>query len=94
MVRSPVISAPSFEAMESCRNDSSRRPPLLTLTELRVLAAVEDLSEQLGYAPSHTQLLEQLGWSPKSRGSLNAYLKRLERHGVIAGAGRALRVTR
>jgi hypothetical protein len=80
--------------MESCRNDSSRRPPLLTLTELRVLAAVEDLSEQLGYAPSHTQLLEQLGWSPKSRGSLNAYLKRLERHGVIAGAGRALRVTR
>jgi hypothetical protein len=71
-----------------------RQPPILTGAELNVLAALSDLSDELGYAPTHTQMLERLGWSSKSRGSLNAYLKRLAGHGVIEGAGRSLRVIR
>jgi SOS-response transcriptional repressor LexA len=66
--------------------------PLLTPSELRVLAALEDLIDELGYAPTHTQLLERIGW--RSKGSLNAYLQRLRRRGVIAGRGRSLRVIR
>jgi hypothetical protein len=73
-------------------NRGGFRPPLLTPAELRVLAALEDLIAELGHAPTHTQLLERLGW--RSRGSLNAYLKRLARLGVIAGRGRSLRVIR
>ena len=71
---------------------TGKQRPLLTATELAVLAAVDDLTEELGHAPSHSQLLARLGWSMNSRGSVNAYLKRLRARGVIEGVGRSLRV--
>jgi SOS-response transcriptional repressor LexA len=67
-------------------------PPVLTDAELRVYAALEDLSRELGYAPTLSQMLSRLGWS--SKGSLHTYLERLRRHRVIEGRGRALRVVR
>jgi hypothetical protein len=68
------------------------QPPRLTATELRVLGALEDLSER-GWAPTYREMLEHLGWSPKSKGSLHQYLRRLRDDlGVIAGSGRSLRV--
>jgi hypothetical protein len=73
--------------------DKRRLPlPILTDTELRVLAVLDDLSRELGHAPTFLQMLERLGWSPKSKGSLHQYLEQLRAHGVVAGRDRALRV--
>ena len=66
-------------------------PSLLTEAEAKILTAIFELTAELGYAPSHTQLLARVGW--RSRGSLNAYLKRLRAAGAIEGTGRAMRVT-
>lgn len=57
-----------------------------------MLAAVDDLIAELGYAPTYREILVRLAWSPKSRGSLHEYLGRLRRLGVIEGSGRSLRV--
>jgi SOS-response transcriptional repressor LexA len=70
------------------------KPPRLTDTELRILAALEDLSEELGYAPTYRQMLERIGWSPNSKGSLHQYLSRLRALGVVEGTGRSLRVVK
>jgi len=69
-----------------------RKPPRLTDTELRILAALEDLSDELGYAPTYAQMLERIGWSANSKGSLHQYLRRLAALSIVEGAGRALRV--
>lgn len=66
------------------------RPPLLTAAQLRVLAAVDDLAEELGHAPSQRLILARVGWS--SRGSLWQYLQQLRALGVIEGSGRAMRI--
>ena len=68
------------------------RQPTLTRAELAVLAALEDLAAELGHAPTYREILERLGWSPKSKGSLHQYLQRLRRLRVISGSGRSLRV--
>jgi hypothetical protein len=68
--------------------------PELTATELRVLAALDDLSFELGHAPTFAQMLTRIGWSPNSKGSLHTYIERLRRHGVVDGSGRSLRVVR
>jgi hypothetical protein len=36
--------------------------------------------------------LSEIGWSQKSRGSLNALLTRLAKKGAIEGSGRSLRI--
>jgi SOS-response transcriptional repressor LexA len=68
------------------------RNPLLTDAELKVLAAIEDLIEELGHAPTYAELLKRIKW--RSKGSLHQYMERLRGHGVIAGSGRGLRVIR
>lgn len=73
---------------------SGKHLPALTDCELRVLATLEDLARELGYAPTFPQMLERLGWSPKSKSALHRYLGRLRRHGVVVGTGRSLRVVR
>ena len=96
-LRSKHRSQPTFLSVrEDDRSQTSahRRPPELTATELRVLAALEDLSSELGYAPTFEQILSCIGWSPKSKGSLHIYIKRLRAHGVVAGSGRSLRIVR
>jgi SOS-response transcriptional repressor LexA len=80
--------------MDAGGHASSRRLPALTNGELRVLATLDDLTRELGYAPTFPQMLERLGWSPKSKSALHRYLARLRRHGVVAGAGRSLRIVR
>lgn len=70
------------------------RTTTLTDTELKVLATLEDLAGELGHAPSFAQMLERMGWSAKSKGSLHVYLERLRTRGVIDGSGRSLRVVR
>lgn len=72
--------------------DEKRALPRLTGTELAVLAALDDLISELGYAPTYREILARLGWSPKSKGSLHQYLGRLRRRGVIEGSGRSLRI--
>jgi hypothetical protein len=67
-------------------------PPELTDGELRVLAALDDLSEELGHAPTLSQMAERLGRS--SKGSVHEYVERLRSHGVVAGRRRALRMVR
>lgn len=74
--------------------DPEARLPLLTRGELEVLCAVADLIDEQEWAPTYAQLLERLGWSPKSKGALHRYLERLRHKGVIAGSGRSLRVLR
>jgi hypothetical protein len=69
-----------------------RALPRLSETELAVLAALDDLTSELAYAPTYREILARLGWSPKSKGSLHQYLERLRRLGVIEGSGRSLRV--
>jgi SOS-response transcriptional repressor LexA len=73
-------------------NGSAVQRPLLTDGELKVLAALDDLIHELGYAPTYAQILERINW--RSKGSLHQYLNRLRGHGVIAGSGRSLRVIR
>ncbi len=72
----------------------SGQPPVLTATELRVFAALDDLSADLGYAPTFAQILLHIGWSPNSKGSLHIYIERLRAHGIVAGSGRSLRIVR
>jgi hypothetical protein len=57
-----------------------------------VLAALEDLSDELGHAPTLSQIAERLGRS--SKGSVHEYVERLRLRGVVAGRGRALRIVR
>jgi hypothetical protein len=76
----------------SDREGGPPRPPRLTATELTVLAVLDDLLGELGYAPTYAQMLGRLGWSPNSKGSLHQYLERLRRHGVVTGTGRSLRI--
>jgi SOS-response transcriptional repressor LexA len=64
----------------------------LTDAELAVLAAVEDLQFEMGYAPTLREIAERVGW--KSTGSISQYLDRLRSRGVVEGRGRSLRVTR
>lgn len=68
----------------------ARRRPLLTDAELVVLAALEDLVDELGYAPTELQLLARVGW--RSRSAVHEYLERLRAKGVVEGRGRSLRV--
>ena len=90
-VRGKGRSGPTFEAWETTTLEAAgaaaRR---VSNTELRVLAALEDLIFELGYAPTYSQMLERLQW--KSSGSLHEYLGRLRAKGVIEGRGRSLRV--
>ena len=65
---------------------------LLTDAELAVLAAVEDLQLEKGYAPTLREIAERVGW--KSTGSISQYLDRLRSRGVLEGRGRSLRVRR
>lgn len=83
---------PSMEQQEPEPHDATI--PTLTATELRVLAALDDLSSELGYAPTFAQILSRIGWSPTSKGSLHSYIERLRSHGVVAGSGRSLRIVR
>jgi SOS-response transcriptional repressor LexA len=62
----------------------------LTRAELEVLAAFEDLVEELGHAPSYSEWLARLGW--RSRGSLHQYVERLRAKGVLTGRRRSLRL--
>jgi SOS-response transcriptional repressor LexA len=62
----------------------------LTPAELRVLAAVEDLRYEQGYAPTLAQIAARIGW--KSTGSVHEYLDRLRARGLVEGRGRSLRV--
>jgi SOS-response transcriptional repressor LexA len=71
---------------------AERARVLLTEAELAVLAAVEDLQLEKGYAPTLGQIAERIGW--KSTGSVSQYLDRLRSHGVLEGRGRSLRVRR
>ena len=96
-LRSKHRSRPTFLSVredDRSQTSANRRPPELTATELRVLAALEDLSSELGYAPTFAQILSCIGWSPKSKGSLHIYIERLRAHGVVAGSGRSLRIVR
>jgi len=69
---------------------SRGRSALLTNAELAVLAAVEDLQLEKGYAPTLREIAERVGW--KSTGSISQYLDRLRSRGVIEGRGRSLHV--
>jgi SOS-response transcriptional repressor LexA len=82
------------DSTDTGSGSSYREPPRLTATELRVFAVLEDMVDELGYAPTFAQMLARLGWSPKSKGSLHQYLERLRRHGLLEGTGRSLRVKR
>ena len=62
----------------------------LTDGELAVLAAVEDLLFERGYAPTLREIAERVGW--RSTGSVSQYLDRLRSRGVLEGRGRSLRV--
>jgi hypothetical protein len=66
-------------------------PPLLTKTELKVYAALEDLWTELGFAPTLVQIAARIGWSPTSKGSVSRVISQLRRKGLVAGAGRSLR---
>ncbi|HEX4680491.1 MAG TPA: hypothetical protein VH210_14930 [Gaiellaceae bacterium] len=57
-----------------------------------MLAALDDLSDELGHAATLSQIAERLGWS--SKGSVHEYVERLRLHGVVDGRGRALRIAR
>jgi hypothetical protein len=102
MVVVPLVGSskrPTFVSMDEPDRDlggeaSGERLAALTNAELRVLATLEDLTCELGYAPTFPQMLERLGWSPKSKSALHRYLARLKRLGVVAGAGRSLRILR
>lgn len=74
------------------RAESKDRVPLLTGAELAVLAAVEDLVSEKGYAPTLREIAQRVGW--KSTGSVSQYLDRLRSRGVLEGRGRSLRVLR
>ena len=65
---------------------------LLTDAELAVLAALEDLLVENGFAPTLREIAERVGWT--STGSISRYLDRLRSRGVIEGRGRSLRVRR
>lgn len=71
---------------------SKGRGALLTDAELAVLAAVEDLLDEKGYAPTLREIAQRVGWT--STGSISQYLDRLRSRGVLEGRGRSLRVTR
>ena len=90
----PTVVAAMSDSDRSRSARSGRQPPHLTDTELRVLAVLEDMLDELGYAPTYAQMLDRLDWSPKSKGSLHQYLERLRRHGLLEGSGRSLRVKR
>jgi SOS-response transcriptional repressor LexA len=72
------------------RTGSNDEEDLLTGAELTVLAAVEDLMHEKGYAPTLREIAERVGW--KSTGSVSQYLDRLRSQGVLEGRGRSLRV--
>jgi SOS-response transcriptional repressor LexA len=63
---------------------------LLTAAELAVLAAVDDLLAETGYAPTLREIAKRVGW--RSTGSISQYLDRLRSRGVLEGHGRSLRV--
>jgi hypothetical protein len=71
-----------------------RTPPLLKGPTFDVYIALDDLSRELGQAPTFGQILERLGWSPKSKGTLHRYIEQLRAQGLVAGRGRGLRVVR
>jgi SOS-response transcriptional repressor LexA len=80
---------------ERSRDEETAKPSpgvVLTRAELVILAALEDLTFELGYAPTYAQMLERIEW--RSAGSLHAYLQRLRDKGVVEGRGRSLRVVR
>lgn len=67
--------------------------PTLTRAQLSVYATLEDLSGELGYAPTYRQMLARLGWSQNSKGSLSRVLNELRSLGLVEGRGRSLRIT-
>jgi SOS-response transcriptional repressor LexA len=77
---------------EQPATEAEHRSALLTDAELAVLAAVEDLLLEKGYAPTLREIAGRVGW--KSTGSISQYLDRLRSRGVLEGRGRSLRVTR
>jgi SOS-response transcriptional repressor LexA len=68
----------------------SQDPNDLTHAELAVLAAVDDLLFEKGYAPTLREIAQRVGW--KSTGSISQYLDRLRSYGLLEGRGRSLRV--
>jgi hypothetical protein len=77
------------------RGDRRRRQgdlPRLTRAELDVYSALDDLFDELGYAPTYAQVLARLGWSPKSKGALHQYLARLRGLGLLTGSGRSMKL--
>jgi hypothetical protein len=85
------VAAPPDRARQG-DDGSGSSAPSLTNAELAVLAALDDLSDELGHAPTYAEILERLDW--RSRGTLHRYLQRLGQKGVVAGSGRSLRVVR
>ena len=76
-----------------CEQPTERKIDLLlTNAELAVLAAVEDLLLEKGYAPTLREIAERVGWT--STGSISQYLDRLRVRGAVEGYGRSLRVKR
>jgi hypothetical protein len=94
-VRTPIT--PHLPGVDQPDHEQPTRPAkersaLLTDAELAVLAAVEDLLLEKGYAPTLREIAERAGW--KSTGSISQYLDRLRSRGVLEGRGRSLRVRR
>ena len=83
---------PSEQAGQDSGRQEARAPVLLSRAELDLFAALEDLSAELGYAPTYRELAARLGW--RSRGSIGEYVERLRRKGVVEGSGRSLRTVR
>jgi SOS-response transcriptional repressor LexA len=83
----PGVKDPDPEQREAAPEGAA---VLLTAAELAVLAAVEDLLLEKGYAPTLREIAERVGW--KSTGSISQYLDRLRSRGVLEGRGRSLRV--
>jgi hypothetical protein len=88
--------APYVQTMSrNGRLDNERRAaPLLPAPALDVYIALDDLAQEFGQAPTFAQILERLGWSPNSKGTLHRYIEQLRGHGLISGRGRGLRVLR
>jgi hypothetical protein len=66
-------------------------PPRLTAAELRVYAAIDDLSTELGFAPTLVQIAERAGYARSSKGAVSRVVSSLRRKRVVAGSGRSLR---
>ena len=64
MAREPTAAgscaAPHLRRMHQSNTPTPR--PILSPTELTILAAIEDLQHEQGWAPTYTQILQRIGW--------------------------------